>query len=63
MKKPNGVYPSAEEEMPNRYFRATGEFRPPLAGEWYLSGAIIEAYHAPSNLSTAYWIAARAEVA
>lgn len=24
--------------------RATGEFRVPLPGEWYLSGAIVEAY-------------------
>jgi hypothetical protein len=30
---------------------ATGEFRPPLKGEWYLSGAIVEAYMAPADQS------------
>jgi len=38
-------------------FRATGEFRPPLQGEWFLSGAIAEVYKARVNLSTPYWIA------
>jgi hypothetical protein len=41
------------------FFCATGEFRPPRQGEWYLSGAIIEAYLAPAGLSSAYWIARR----
>lgn len=27
--------------------RWAGEMRPPRAGEWYLSGAVIEAYRAP----------------
>lgn len=36
---------------------ATGEHRPPKAGEWYLSGAVVEAYHAPNDLGTAYHIA------
>ena len=27
----------------------TGETRPPKQGEWYLSGAIIEAYRAPND--------------
>jgi hypothetical protein len=36
---------------------ATGEMRPPKAGEWYLSGAIVEAYRARADLSTAYHIA------
>lgn len=35
----------------------TGETRPPLAGEWYLSGAIIEAYQAGVNMSTPHHIA------
>ena len=35
----------------------TGEKREPKAGEWYLSGAIAEAYHTPADLSTAYHIA------
>ena len=36
---------------------ATGEKRPPRAGEWYLSGAIVEAYRAPNDLTTPYHIA------
>lgn len=31
--------------------------RRPLKGEWYLSGAIVEAYRAPSDLATQYYIA------
>ena len=34
----------------------TGEFRQPKKGEWYLSGAIIEAYKAPNDLSTKFHI-------
>ncbi|RLC88675.1 MAG: hypothetical protein DRJ03_02020 [Chloroflexi bacterium] len=42
-----------------RYLRAklTGEFRPPRKGEWFLSGAIPEAYRAPNDLDGAYHIA------
>jgi hypothetical protein len=35
----------------------TGEKRTPKDGEWYLSGAIIEAYQAKNDLTTAYHIA------
>lgn len=35
----------------------TGERRPPRKGEWYLSGAIIEAYMAPNDLSSPHAIA------
>ena len=35
---------------------ATGDFRPPKKGEWYLSGAIPAAYRAPNDLSTAFHI-------
>ncbi|MBF9135284.1 hypothetical protein I0C86_41270 [Plantactinospora sp. S1510] len=34
--------------------RATGETRCPRAGEWYLSGAVIEGYRAKTALSTEY---------
>lgn len=34
----------------------TGVFRNPKKGEYYLSGAIPEAFHAPNNLSTAFYI-------
>ena len=37
--------------------RRTGNYREPKAGEWYLSGAIVEAYRAPNDLSTPYHIA------
>ena len=36
---------------------ATGEFRPPRKGEWFLSGSYIEAYRAENDLPTAYHIA------
>lgn len=35
----------------------TGEFRPPKKGEWYLSGALIEAYQARTNMADPYHIA------
>lgn len=34
-----------------------GERRHPLKDEWYFSGAVIEAYQAPNDLSTVYHIA------
>lgn len=34
----------------------TGEKRPPKKGEWYLSGAIPEAYRARNDLDTVYYI-------
>ncbi len=37
--------------------RATGEFRAPKKGEWYLSGAIIEGYLAKGNFIGDYHIA------
>ncbi len=40
----------------------TGEKRAPKKGEWYLSGAIPEAYRAPNDLSTAYHILALVKV-
>jgi hypothetical protein len=41
----------------NKRYKATGEFRAPKRGEYYLSGAIIQAYRAPNDLSQEYWIA------
>lgn len=38
------------------------EFRCPLKGEWYLSGAIPGAYKALNDLSTEYWIATLVKV-
>jgi hypothetical protein len=57
-------YPMADgETMPAGYrrqytrIRATGEYRYPRRGEWFLSGAIVEAYRAHSDLSVQYAIA------
>ena len=36
---------------------ATGEFRPPKKGEWFLSGAEVMAYKAFNDLNTPYHIA------
>jgi len=35
---------------------ATGEFRPPLKGEWYLSGAKPTAYRASNDFNASYYI-------
>jgi hypothetical protein len=35
----------------------TGDFRPPKKGEWFLSGALIEAYRANADMSEPYHIA------
>jgi len=37
--------------------KRTVEFRCPKKGEWYLSGAIVEAYKAHDNLTTPFFIA------
>ena len=44
-----------------RHFRK-GEFGFPKKGEWYLSGAIPEAYEAPNDLTTEYFIGVPVEV-
>lgn len=41
---------------------ATGEFRPPRKGEWYLSGAIVTAYKAANDLGMSFHIAKLAKV-
>lgn len=38
-------------------FVATGEYRPPTAGEYFISGAIPEVYEARHPLTTAYHLA------
>lgn len=37
--------------------KPTGEFRCPRKGEWYLSGAIVEAYRAANDLPIPFQIA------
>jgi hypothetical protein len=48
------VYPLALTDAARTGYRImaqlTGECRPPQKGEWYLSGAIPEAYQAPASL-------------
>ena len=46
------LYPVAEDGSRHRSARWTGETRPVKKGEWFLSGAIVEAYHARADLST-----------
>lgn len=50
------LYPLAQSLNGYRA-KATGEFRAPRKGEWFLSGAIIEAYRAFNDYNVAYPIA------
>lgn len=38
------------------YFYKVLGFRPPKRGEWYLSGAVVEAYKSCSDLETPYLV-------
>lgn len=65
----NGWYPvviagSGLNWMNHRKYmaRSTGVKRCPKRGEFYLSGAIVEAYRAPNDLSTEFVIAEVYEV-
>jgi len=53
------LYPLAEPfpEKKKHAAIATKEKRPPKKGEWYLSGAMVEAYRAPNDLLIPYHIA------
>lgn len=56
----NGLYPVDQSYWVKSDLRAQWDGlpkRPPLKGEYYLSGAIITAYKAPNDLSEAYHIA------
>ena len=50
------TYPMGDTHSKKRFVK-TDEFRNPKKGEFFLSGAIIEAYQAPNDLSSPYWIA------
>jgi hypothetical protein len=56
MRKPK-LYPGEWDHLhgKRRYIR-TGEYRPPRAGEYYLSGAVPTAYRAPNDLSDHFYI-------
>jgi hypothetical protein len=60
-KAPEGLYPGYDDSVIGRggsiRYKATGEFRPPKRGEYYLSGAIIAAYKAYNDLTTPFWLA------
>jgi hypothetical protein len=49
---PNG----ASGLFSQRHFYRKAGFRAPKKGEWYLSGAIVEAYQAPNDLTAEYQI-------
>ncbi len=53
-------YPSGPKRQVK--LQATGEYRPPKKGEWYISGAIPEGYRAPNDLSQAFNIGRLVEV-
>jgi hypothetical protein len=61
---PKGSYPSeymfSGQGKDVRYI-ATGEFRNPRKGDWFLSGAIVQAYKAFADMTSPYWIAERDE--
>ena len=62
----SSVYPLGEKRLTYGHAtmaRPTGAFRKPKKGEWYLSGAIVEAYQAPNDLTSAYHIAKLVTVA
>ena len=57
---PRGIYPgehSYAASKTNVRYKATGEYRAPKRWEFYLSGAIICAYRALTDLDAPYWIA------
>ncbi len=58
------VPPEIKKSIPLSAIRArwTGEKRCPKAGEWFLSGSIIEAYRSYADLSTEHYIAELVEV-
>ena len=55
----NPAFPILDIMQQKRNIRAVyiGETRPPKKGEWFLSGAIVEAYRALNDLTSAYPIA------
>lgn len=56
---PRGVFPGEFMASVSSFFQATGEFRNPKAGEFYLSGAKVSAYYTKNDLDSPYWIACK----
>ena len=48
---PNQLYPLAWSHPHDIRAKATGEFRAPMAGEWFLSGAVVQAYRAAHDFT------------
>ena len=55
-------YPDGESMFSKKRFYNTGIFRCPKKGERYLSGAIVEAYIAPNDLTQEFYIAGECTV-
>lgn len=49
------LYPHSNRFNKTQY-KKSGEFRPPKAGEFFLSGAIPEVYDVPNDLSSSFYI-------
>ena len=50
-----GLVNNPSSQLNMRWVRVI-EYRPPRKGEYYLSGAIVEAFKAKNNLTSSYWI-------
>lgn len=65
-KAPQGLYTGTNRLVPINAkgirYKATGEFRNPRKGEFFLSGAIIEAYEAWHDMTMPYWIAVKVQI-
>jgi hypothetical protein len=59
-KAPQGTFPGEGLTGMKFRFEATGEYRAPKKGEYYLSGSEIVAYRAPNDFTLEFWIAAPA---
>lgn len=65
--------PKLEERQPpqgffrgyanTKWYKASGEFREPQDGEYYLSGAIVAAYRAGGRVGGDFWIAVEVKMA
>ena len=55
MNPPKGYFTEPYAKV--KKYRASGEFRAPKMGEYYLSGAQVEVYFAHMDLNGSYWIA------
>ena len=52
-----GYMRNTEHSDPNIMAINSHKYSCPRKGEWYLSGAAVQAFRAPNDLSYAYWIA------